>query len=53
MSCEHLIMFNIVSVFIGQCLEINRDFSPRQGFPFWVGWWEVDSDRWGKSSGRG
>ena len=50
-SCEHYIMFDIVSVFIGQYLEINRDFSPRQGPPFYLSLLEVDSDRWGKSSG--
>ena len=50
-SCEQYIMFNIVSVFIGQYLEINRNFSPRQGLPFYISLLKVDSDRWGKSSG--
>ena len=53
MSCEHYIMFNIVSVFIGQYLEINRGFSPRQGLSFCISLLEVDSDRWGKSSDGG
>lgn len=52
-SCEHYIMFNIVSVFIGQYLEINRGFSLRQGLSFCISLLEVDSDRWGKAQMEG